>query len=95
MASIIFIPFFYRTTGVGDEPLSKLPLSLRYEVQDSPDWVFSELGLHVKVNDPVVVVEKVGLVFQAVLEGPGLVQSTRLCAVGAGNHRLSDPGVGF
>lgn len=79
--------------GVGDETLAYLMFALEQKVQDAADRWVREYGLLVQMHDPVIVVEQIDVVLERVLEGPWLVATVGLGAVGVGHHDLADPRV--
>ena len=68
--------------------LAKRVFSRRDEIENSSHARLGEESLLVKVYNPVLVIEKILILLQTKLEGPGLVQSSRLGFIGRVHHCL-------
>ena len=68
--------------------LAKRVFSRRDEIENSPHARLGEESLLVKVDNPVLVIQEILILLQTELEGPGLVQGSRLGFIGRVHHCL-------
>ena len=86
-------PIINLLVGIRDQALADRVLALEQKVQNAAQRALGQQRLLVQVDDPVVVVQKIHVVLESVLQGARLVSGVCLGAVFARYHYLSDTGV--